>query len=70
MPAWKKAIEEARKKPRKPRRAAVRAETAEQQLSLPMADGDALGVSEQEAVPSVTARAAPSPRQPSVARRW
>src|SRR4051794_28658639 len=49
MPAWKRAIEEARKKPRKPRRPVVRAEMGEQQLSLPMAEGTALGVSGQDA---------------------
>jgi hypothetical protein len=49
MPAWKKAIEEARKKPRKPRSSAPRVEAREQQLSLPMAGSDSVGVNAQEA---------------------
>ncbi len=39
MPAWKRALEEARKKPRKPRRAPAKREAPPtQQLSLPMAE--------------------------------
>jgi hypothetical protein len=72
MPAWRRAIEEARKKPRKPRRAPARVEAREQQLSLPMADRQPEGADQAVEGGAFSHRArqdTPKPRQKVVTKR-